>query len=54
MVEAPGRSVAGSVTVAQVREIAQAKMKDLNAVDIEGAMLIIVGSAKSAGIEVKG
>ena len=47
--EAPGRSVAGSVTVAQVREIAQAKMKDLNAVDIEG-----VGSAKSAGIEVKG
>tara|TARA_R110002124_G_scaffold186786_4_gene354257 strand:+ start:1165 stop:1617 length:453 start_codon:yes stop_codon:yes gene_type:complete len=52
--EAPGRSVAGSVTVAQVREIAQAKMKDLNAVDIEGAMLIIVGSAKSAGIEVKG
>jgi large subunit ribosomal protein L11 len=52
--EAPGRSVVGSVTVAQVREIAQAKMKDLNAVDIEGAMLIIVGSAKSAGIEVKG
>jgi large subunit ribosomal protein L11 len=52
--EAPGRSVAGSVTVAQVREIAQAKMKDLNAVDIEGAMQIIVGSAKSAGIEVKG
>jgi len=52
--EAPGRTVVGTVTVAQVREIAEAKMKDLNAVDIEGAMQIIVGSAKSAGIEVKG
>jgi len=52
--EAPGRSTVGTVTVAQVREIAEAKMKDLNAVDIEGAMLIIVGSARSAGIEVKG
>lgn len=52
--EAPGRQVAGSVTVAQVREIAEAKMKDLNAVDVEGAMQIIVGSARSCGIEVKG
>lgn len=52
--ETPGRATAGSVTVAQVREIAEAKMKDLNAVDIEGAMQIIVGSAKSCGIEVKG
>ena len=50
----PGREVAGSVTVAQIREIAEAKMKDLNAVDIEGAMQIILGSAKSIGIEVKG
>jgi len=50
----PGREVAGSVTVKQVREIAEAKMKDLNAIDIEGAMLIIVGSARSCGIEVKG
>jgi large subunit ribosomal protein L11 len=50
----PGREVAGSVTVAQVREIAEAKMKDLNAVSIEGAMNIILGSAKSMGIEVKG
>ena len=49
----PGREVAGSVTVAQVRQIAEAKMKDLNATDIEGAMQIILGSAKSCGIEVK-
>jgi large subunit ribosomal protein L11 len=50
----PGREVAGTVTVKQVREIAEAKMKDLNAVDVEGAMQIILGSAKSMGIEVKG
>jgi len=50
----PGREVAGSVTVAQVREIAEAKMKDLNAVDVDGAMQIILGSARSMGIEVKG
>ena len=50
----PGRTVAGSVTIGQVREIAEAKMKDLNATDIEGAMKIIAGSARSMGIEVKG
>ncbi len=50
----PGKEVAGSVTLAQVREIAEAKMKDLNAVSIEGAMQTIIGSAKSMGIEVKG
>ncbi len=50
----PGREVVGTVTVAQVREIAEAKMKDLNAIDVEGAMQIILGSAKSMGIEVKG
>jgi large subunit ribosomal protein L11 len=50
----PGRDVAGTVTVAQIRQIAEAKMKDLNAIDIEGAMQIILGSAKSCGIEVKG
>ena len=49
----PGRDVAGSVTVAQVKEIAEAKMKDLNANDIEAAMQIILGSARSMGIEVK-
>jgi large subunit ribosomal protein L11 len=50
----PGREVAGTVTVAQVREIAEAKMKDLNATTIEAAMQTILGSAKSIGIEVKG
>jgi large subunit ribosomal protein L11 len=50
----PGKEVAGTVTLAQVREIATAKMKDLNAVSIEGAMQTIIGSAKSMGIEVKG
>ncbi len=49
----PSRETVGSVTVKQVREIAEAKMKDLNANDIEGAMKIIVGSANSMGIEVK-
>jgi len=49
----PGKSVAGSITAKQVREIAEAKMKDLNANSIEAAMQIIMGSARSMGIEVK-
>ncbi len=49
----PGHTVAGSVTIAQVRQIAEAKMKDLSANDIEAAMQIILGSARSVGIEVK-
>ena len=48
----PGRSVAGKVTMAQVREIAAAKMGDLNAVDVEGAMQMVKGSARSMGLEV--
>jgi large subunit ribosomal protein L11 len=52
--ERPGRDSIGTVTAAQVREIAEAKMKDLSANDGEGAMQIILGSAKSMGIEVKG
>jgi large subunit ribosomal protein L11 len=52
--KAPGRDFAGSVTKAQVRQIAEAKMKDLNANDIDNAMLLIEGSARSMGIEVKG
>ena len=50
----PGRAVAGSVTKDQVREIAEAKMVDLSANDIDAAMLIIEGSARSMGLEVKG
>ncbi|MEO1495349.1 MAG: 50S ribosomal protein L11 [Pseudomonadota bacterium] len=52
--QTPGRSVAGSVTSKQVREIAEAKMKDLNANSVEQAMKIIAGSARSMGLEVKG
>ena len=52
--EKPGRSAAGTVTVKQVREIAEAKMVDLSANDVDQAMKIILGSAKSIGIEVKG
>ncbi|UXU76057.1 MULTISPECIES: 50S ribosomal protein L11 [unclassified Paracoccus (in: a-proteobacteria)] len=52
--EKPGRVVAGTVTAKQVREIAEAKMKDLSANDIDAAMQIILGSARSIGIEVKG
>jgi large subunit ribosomal protein L11 len=51
--KAPGRDVAGSVTMAQIREIAKAKMKDLNAVDLDGAAQLIAGSARSMGLEVK-
>ncbi|MXU66368.1 50S ribosomal protein L11 [Oceanomicrobium pacificus] len=50
----PGRETVGSVSVKQVREIAELKMKDLNANDVDGAMQIILGSARSMGIEVKG
>ena len=50
----PSRETVGSVTAKQLREIAEAKMTDLNANDIEQAMKIILGSAKSMGIEVKG
>ena len=49
----PGKDVAGSVTIAQLREIAEAKMKDLNANDVDAAMLIIAGTARSMGVEVE-
>lgn len=50
----PNREKVGSVTRDQVREIAETKMKDLNAVDIEGAMRQIEGTARNMGITVKG
>ena len=50
----PGREVAGEVTMAQVREIAEAKMVDLNARDVDQAAKIIAGSARSMGLEVAG
>ncbi len=50
----PGREVAASVSKAQVQEIADMKMVDLNANTPEAAFLIIAGTARSMGIEVKG
>ena len=50
--KAPGRDVAGRVTMAQCREIAELKMKDLNATDLDQAAKIIAGSARSMGLEV--
>ena len=49
----PSTSKIGSITKAQVREIAEKKMPDLNTPDIEQAMKIISGTARSMGIEVK-
>ena len=49
----PNKDKVGSVTRKQVREIAEMKMKDLNAVDVEGAMQMIEGTARSMGIDVK-
>jgi len=50
----PGRETVGKVTRAQVKEIAESKMKDLNAIDIDGAMKMVEGSARSMGLEVVG
>ena len=50
----PGRETAGRITDAQVTEIAEIKMPDLNAIDLEGAKLQIAGTARSMGIEVEG
>ena len=50
----PKREKVGKVTLSQVREIAQQKLKNLNAVNLEGAAKIIEGTARSMGIEVIG
>jgi len=50
----PGRETVGAVTRAQVREIAQMKMKDLNAASLDAAERMIAGTARSCGIEVRG
>jgi large subunit ribosomal protein L11 len=48
----PGRGSVGQVTMAQLRQIAEQKMKDLNANDVEAAARILAGSARSMGLEV--
>jgi large subunit ribosomal protein L11 len=49
---AAGRETVGTVTREQVREIAEIKMRDLNANDVEAAMKVVAGTARSMGIEV--
>ncbi len=48
----PRTTKVGKITKSQVKEIAEIKMPDLNAIDIEGAMLQIEGTARSMGVEV--
>ncbi|WP_018124761.1 50S ribosomal protein L11 [Desulfovibrio oxyclinae] len=50
----PNKKKVGKVTKAQIREIAELKMPDLNARDVEAAMITIEGTARSMGLEVKG
>jgi large subunit ribosomal protein L11 len=52
--QTPGRAMAGQVTRDQVRKIAEQKLKDLNASDVDAAMRMVEGSARSMGLEVVG
>ncbi|MGA9763013.1 MAG: 50S ribosomal protein L11 [Gaiellaceae bacterium] len=49
----PNRTKVGKLTQAQLRQIAETKMSDLNANDVEAAMLVIAGTARSMGVEVE-
>lgn len=49
-----GKITAGKITAAQLREIAEAKMKDLNAADVDAAVRMVEGSARSMGLKVEG
>ena len=50
--QTPGKGTVGRVTMQQIREIAEKKMADLNAKDLDGACQMIIGSARSMGLEV--
>ena len=50
----PNKKKVGSVSSAQIREVAEAKMPDLNCYDVDAAMKIVEGTARSMGLEVKG
>jgi large subunit ribosomal protein L11 len=50
----PSKDAVGTITVAQLREIAQTKLKDLNAYDIDTAMHIVAGTARTMGIRIQG
>ena len=50
----PGKESAGTISQAQIRDIAEKKLKDLNAYDVDAAMKMIAGSARSMGLQVEG
>ena len=50
--QTPGREVAGQITESQVREIAEKKIDDMTAIDVDGAMAMVRGSARAMGLEV--
>lgn len=50
----PNRNKVGKVTKAQIKEIAEVKMRDLNAIDLDGAMMQVEGTARSMGLTVEG
>ena len=50
----PGKESAGTITQAQIREIAEKKLKDLNAYDVDTAASMIAGSARSMGLQIEG
>ena len=52
--QTPGKGTVGKITMAQIREIAGKKMVDMNAKDLEGACQMLIGSARSMGLEVVG
>jgi large subunit ribosomal protein L11 len=52
--QTPNKATCGTITQAQLKEAANAKLKDLNCYDVEAAMKIMAGSARSMGLEVKG
>lgn len=49
----PGRDIVGSVTTTQLRQIAEQKIQDMNTTDVESAVRILAGSARSMGLEVR-
>ena len=50
----PGKQTVATITVDQLREVAEYKLPDLNAIDVEGAMKIVAGTARNMGIKIEG
>lgn len=51
--QTPSKAICGSITTAQLKELATIKLKDLNCYDVEAGMKILAGSARSMGLEIK-